>query len=258
VKRTELIMGMPITVVIPDRERMDGPDPRARFPTLDQAADGVFGYFRGVDERFSPFKPASETCRIDRGELRPEDASAEMREVLRLSEETRQLTDGYFDVWFQGRFNPSGLVKGWAISKAAELLDADGFLSYCIEAGGDIEVRGANDQGQPWAIGIRSPFNTSQIIKTLSLQNRGIATSGTYIRGEHIYNPRTGAKANEIASLTVVGPNVYEADRFATAAFAMGPLGAQFVAGLDDFDCYLVDRSGNATYTPGLARYLPL
>ena len=87
------------------------------------------------------------------------------------------------------------------------------------------------------------------------LGNQGIATSGTYIRGEHIYNPRTGAKANALASLTVIGPNVYEADRIATAAFAMGADGIRFVAGLPELDAYSVDWSGTATYTPGFARH---
>ena len=221
-REMRLIMGMPITVVIPDRERMEEVGPEARYGTNESAAKAVFDYFRAVDERFSPFKPASETSRISRGEMEPRESSSEMQEVLRLSEETRQLTDGYFDVWFEGRFDPSGLVKGWAISKAAGLLDADGFVSFCIEAGGDIEARGANDEGLPWAIGIRSPFDPSKLVRKLLMSNRGIATSGTYIRGEHIYNPRTGGKANEIASLTVIGDNAYEADRIATAAFAMG------------------------------------
>ena len=179
-----------------------------------------------------------------------------MKEVLRLAEDTRQRTDGYFDVRFNGHFDPSGLVKGWAIWKAARLLDEDGFVSFCIEAGGDIEVRGANDEGQPWVVGIRSPFDPSLLIRRLHLQSCGIATSGTYIRGEHIWNPRTRETANEIASLTVIGPNVYEADRFATAAFAMGEDGIRFLAGIPEIEGYMVDSRGTATYTPGFARYL--
>jgi hypothetical protein len=70
-----------------------------------------------VDELFSPCKESSETSRIDRGDLAPEDASDEMEEVLRLAEDTRQRTDGHFDL----RFDPSGLVKGWAIWKAARM-----------------------------------------------------------------------------------------------------------------------------------------
>jgi thiamine biosynthesis lipoprotein len=250
-------MGMPVTVVIPDREGLGREQQRGIwFPTLDAAAEAVFESFRSVDERFSPYKETSETSRIDRSELAPEDASDEMKEVLRLAEETRQRTDGYFDVRFKGRFDPSGLVKGWAIWKAARILDEDGFVSFCIEAGGDIEVRGANDEGKPWVVGIRSPFDPSLMIRKLHLHSCGIATSGTYVRGEHIWNPRTGANANEVASLTVIGPNVYEADRFATAAFAMGEHGIRFLAGIPELDAYMVDSHGVATFTPGFARYL--
>ena len=255
-KRTELIMGMPITLAIPDREGMDRPASDALCLSPMEAAEAVFAYFRGIDERFSPYNPESETSRIDRGELRPEDASAQMQEVIRLSEETKQRSDGFFDVWFQGRFDPSGLVKGWANNNAAGILDGNDFVSFCIEAGGDIEIRGANDEGAPWRIGIRSPFDPSNLIRVVSLQNRGIATSGTYIRGAHIYNPRTGGRAGEIASMTVIGSNVYEADRWATAAFAMGHAGIDFVASLPDLDCYMVDWSGTATLTPGFERYL--
>lgn len=252
--RTELIMGMPITVAIPDREALDREG--ALLPTPEAAAEAVFQSFREVDERFSPYKEASETSRIDRGELDPDQASLQMREVLALAEDTRRRTDGYFDVRFNGRFDPSGLVKGWAIWRAARILDDDGFVSFCIEAGGDIEVRGANDEGKPWVIGIRSPFDPSLLIRRLSLPSCGIATSGTYIRGEHIWNPKTGAPANGIASLTVIGPNVYEADRFATAAFAMGARGMEFLAGLEGFDAYMVDGAATAVYTPGFGRYL--
>jgi thiamine biosynthesis lipoprotein len=252
--RTELIMGMPITVVIPDREALDRRG--GRFASLAQAIEAVFESFRQVDARFSPYKTESETCRIDRGELSPADASEEMKEVLRLAGDTKASTDGYFDVWFQGRFDPSGLVKGWAIRRAARILEDDGFLSFCVEAGGDIEVRGANDTGKPWEIGLRNPFDPSRLMRKLALQDRGIATSGTYIRGEHIYNPRTGTRANAIASMTVIGPDIYEADRYATAAFAMGEKGIEFMASLPGFDAYMVDARGTATFTPGFARYI--
>ena len=176
-----MIMGMPITVAIPDRERQDPLPDAMKYPTVQDAADAVFEYLTHVDERFSPYKPESETCRIDRGDLEPRLASTEMQEVLRLSEETKALTGGYFDVWLNGHFDPSGLVKGWAIVQAARILDEDNFISFCIEAGGDIEVRGANDEGRPWAIGVRNPFDTETLTHRLLLQNRGIATSGTYL-----------------------------------------------------------------------------
>jgi thiamine biosynthesis lipoprotein len=249
-------MGMPITVAIPDRERQDTAPGAVTLPTTEAAALAVFDHFRSVDERFSAYKPGSETCRIDRGELAPGAASPEMREVLRLCEETKSLTDGYFNAWFAGHFDPSGLVKGWAIAGAARILDEDGFISFCVEAGGDIEVRGANDEGRPWVIGLRSPFDPEKLTHRLRLQNRGIATSGTYIRGNHIYNPKTGERAGEIASLSVIGPDVFEADRLATAAFAMGTAGIEFVAALQGFDACMISPDGMATFTPGFREYL--
>ena len=56
--------------------------------------------------------------------------------------------------------------------------------------------------------------------------------------------------------MTVIGPNVYEADRFATAAFAMGREGVNFVAAMPDFDAYMIEKTGTATFTPGFARYI--
>ncbi len=70
----------------------------------------------------------------------------------------------------------------------------------------------------------------------------GVATSGTSIRGQHIYNPQDdAAPIDEIVSLTVIGPNIYEADRFATAAFAMGSDGIVFIEQLDGFEGYMID-----------------
>jgi len=83
---------------------------------------------------------------------------------------------------------------------------------------------------------------------------RGVATSGTYIRGQHIYNPyRPEEKIEDIVSITVVGPDIYEADRFATAAFAMGRGGIMFIEELKDFEGYAVDAAGIATMTSGFS-----
>jgi thiamine biosynthesis lipoprotein len=86
----------------------------------------------------------------------------------------------------------------------------------------------------------------------------GIATSGTYIRGRHIYDPfaAEGQSIDEIVSLTVLGPNVYEADRFATAAFAMGPAGIHFIERESGLEGYMIGKNGIATMTSGFAEYV--
>ena len=83
----------------------------------------------------------------------------------------------------------------------------------------------------------------------------GVATSGDYVRGRHIYDPHRGRPAgDELASLTVVGPDIYEADRFATAAFAMGQGGVEFIEDAFGLEAYAIGRDGVATMTSGFNR----
>ena len=216
----------------------------------------MYGYLAYVDETFSTYKETSEVSRLNRGELREDEYSEDMREILALSEETRRATGGYFNIWRVGACDPSGLVKGWAVRNAARILDERGLRNYYLDAGGDLQLAGVKD-GAPWRVGIRNPFNRAEHVKALSLTDCGVATSGTAIRGQHIYNPHhAGQPITEIVSMTVIGPDVYEADRFATAAFAMGRMGVAFVEGLDGFEGYMIDAQGIATYTSGFERYV--
>ena len=243
-KQTTLIMGMPVTV-----EVVEFDDARATI------AD-TFDYFRKVDERYSTYKSDSEISKINRG-LPREKWSAEMRAMLNLCEQTKRETKGYFDIRNNGKLDPSGLVKGWAIQQAAKALRRRGAENFYIEAGGDIQTSGLNSTGEPWRIGVRSPFDNQQIVKTVAVSGQGVATSGTYIRGQHIYNPRTpNLHIETIKSLTVVGPNIYDADRFATAAFAMGKDGISFIDSLEDFEGYMIDADKTATLTRGFERYV--
>ena len=215
----------------------------------------VLNYFREIDDRFSPFRDSSEVSRINRGELAPEHLSEEMRHILKLGEQTERETGGYFSLRYQGRLDPCGLVKGYAINRAAELLRGLGFADFFIDLGGDVQVHGRNDRGTRWSAGIQNPFNPNEIVKVLQVTDCGVATSGNYLRGQHIYNPVQRRWADDIASLTVIGPNVYEADRFATAAFAMGEAGLSFIESLDGFEGYFITRGRRALLTSGFNKF---
>jgi len=179
-----------------------------------------------------------------------------MKTILALSEQTKQETQGYFDIQHNGIADPSGIVKGWAIFQAATMLKEAGCTNFYIDAGGDIQVSGKKD-GNPWRIGIRNPFNRKEIVKVLAVMDKGIATSGTAIRGQHIYDPHLlHTPLQDIVSLTIIGPNVYEADRFATASFAMGKRGINFIEQLPGFEGYMIDASARATFTSGFERYV--
>ena len=84
-----------------------------------------------------------------------------------------------------------------------------------------------------------------------------MATSGTYVRGQHIYNPHEPTKLiQDIVSLSVIGPDILEADRFATAAFAMGEQGIYFIENLPGFEGYMVNAQGIATQTTGFGAFV--
>lgn len=244
-KETRMLMGMPITVDIADRHA----------ETSDSEA--VFDYFRSIDTRFSTYTPLSEISQINAGILSTDASSAEMREVLARAEATRLETDGYFDIRKpDGMLDPSGLVKGWAIEHAAHILERRGFRNFYIDAGGDIVVRGKNAAGAAWSIGIRDPFGSAAVVTIIHTTDCGIATSGTYLRGQHIYNPKDARPITDIVSLTVVGPTIYDADRFATAAFAMGKRGIMYIEHLDGFEGYQIASDGRAVMTTGFEAYI--
>src|SRR3954447_12654745 len=105
------IMGMPIQIDVRD----DGID-----------VEPAFAWLTHVDETFSPYKPDSEINRLDRGELRLQDCSPEVDEVLTRCLALERETRGFFHVRATGRLDPSGLVKGWAVAGAADRLPAGG------------------------------------------------------------------------------------------------------------------------------------
>ncbi len=241
-KQTKLIMGMPITIEIVDLH-----------VSIKDFRD-TFTFFRKVDQQFSPYKKSSEVSKINRKEITEKDYSLEMQEILKLSQEIKRKTHGYFDIYYKGYLDPSGIVKGWAIQKGAELLREKGLHNFFIDAGGDIQVDGLKN-GKKWKVGIRNPFNKDEVIKIVTLSNEAIATSGTYVRGDHIYDPLKKNKVvSEIVSLSVVSTSILEADLLATAAFAMGKKGIEFINSYDGVDGYMIDTKGVATYTQGFMR----
>ena len=238
-------MGMPITVEIID------------MTASDSIFDEIYNYFDYVDNKFSTYKENSEISKINRNELALEDASDDMLKIFALSDQTQQETEGFFNIRHNDSYDPSGLVKGWSILNAANILLDSGFKNFYVEAGGDVQVHGCNQDGDSWRVGIRNPFNSNEIVKVVTISDLGVATSGTYVRGQHIYNPHDENKAiTDIMSMTVIGPDIYEADRFATAAFAMGKAGVYFIERLEGFEGYVIDEHQFATYTTGFERYV--
>lgn len=235
-------MGMPVIVAIND------------VNVSEQVFEDIFTYFDTVDAKFSTYKSTSEIIAIQNGLVQEAEFSEDMRFVFKAASEMKEKTNGFFDIATpQGVCDPSGIVKGWALKNAATSLRNQNITNFYLEIGGDIQTSGINVAGVPWTVGIQNPFTQKQeSIKTLHLNNKGVATSGTYARGQHIYNPtKNVSDMANIVSITVVGADVCEADCYATAAFAMGTAGIDFIEKLDGFEGYLIQRSGIAVMTSG-------
>jgi thiamine biosynthesis lipoprotein len=233
-----------------------------RDPAVSRAAvDAAFDHLRDIDARFSTYRPDSEISRLGRGELSADACSPDVREVLERCDAIRALSLGYFDIRAHradGRPDPSGFVKGWAVEAAAGILDAAGARNYCLNAGGDIIARGEPEPGRPWRIGIRHPELPDRIATVVQARNLAVATSAAYERGEHITDPHSGRAPAGVLSLTVVGPRLSDADAYATAAYAMGAGGLPWVATRPGYAGCAITADRRLVWTPQFARYRAL
>jgi thiamine biosynthesis lipoprotein len=199
-----------------------------------EVVDAFFEWLSSVDDRFSTYKDASMVSRLRRGELEEPQFDADLREVLELCERVRLASGGAFDIWTHDPtgVDPSGLVKGWSIDRGAEVLRSGGARNFCINAGGDVLAAGEATPGAAWRVGIRHPQQPDSVIKVVAARDLAVATSATYERGAHIGNPAAPRAPAELLSLTVVGPGLTLTDAYATAAFAMGEAGIDWVASM--------------------------
>jgi thiamine biosynthesis lipoprotein len=242
VVRVEQIMGMPIVVDVRDISEPAALDP-------------LFDWFQEVDTRFSTYNSESEISRLNRGELTPIETHPDVREVLARCDEIRVETHGYFDARAHaaGDIDPSGLVKGWAVDRAAELADELGWRTWAISAGGDMRLRAARPDPS-WRVGIQDPTNRNHIVAVVEADDLAIATSGTYARGEHIFDPHSRRPPTGLSSVTITGSDLATADAYATAAFAMGTDGPAWTARLQGYDALTLLDDGRSLRTPGFGR----
>lgn len=246
VTRVEQIMGMPIVVDVRD---------------VDDAAalEPLFDWFGFVDRTFSTYSPESEISRLNRGELELADTHPDVREILARCEALCVETDGYFDVHAERAdyVDPSGLVKGWSVDRAADIADALGWRNYAINAGGDMRLRGGALPALVWRVGIQHPTERQQICAVVEGDDLAVATSGAYARGCHVFDPHTHRAPEGVLSVTIAGPDLATADAFATAAFAMGSAGPAWTARLRGYHAMTLLADGRSLRTPGFPVVAP-
>jgi thiamine biosynthesis lipoprotein len=227
----EQVMGLPVSI------HLRGPGVRCAGTEAGVAA--AYAELRRADELFSTWQPDSQVSQLRRGERDLESCDPLVREVADLCEMARCRTAGAFSAFLPDaggdlRFDPTGLVKGWAADRAAAVLEGIAGHAYCLNAGGDVVVGGrdAEDSDRAWRVGIEDPRDRSQIAEVVELTAGAVATSGTAARGNHLIDPATGQAVASDGSVSVVGPSLLWADVWATALFVgaadlTGRLGAE-------------------------------
>lgn len=242
-RRVEQLMGMPVSLAVRG--------PGADDPAVETAWQAVLAELRWVDATFSTYRDDSAVSRINRGELTTAQAPPELREVLELAEAARRDTAGAFDVRYRravgdDRLDPSGVVKGWAIERAARHLAALEDVDHCLSGGGDLVCSAA--PGRPvWRIGIEDPRRPSALVATVPVRRGAVATSGAAHRGAHVLDARTGRPPVGVASVTVVADSLTAADVDATAAWAQGWQAASWLRGRPGRTGLVVWQDGTRT-----------
>jgi thiamine biosynthesis lipoprotein len=208
------VMGMPISLALRGRH------------AADDAARGawaeVMAALHDVDRVFSTYRDDSCISRLGRDEISLDDCPPEVAEVLTLGELAREQSGGAFDVRRAGVLDPSGVVKGWAVERAAKPLRALADTDFCLSAGGDMVCRTVDLATPAWRIGVEDPHAPDRVVAVVPVRNGAVATSGTVHRGAHLVDARTGRVPEGVASVTVIGPDLTWADLDATAAYALG------------------------------------
>lgn len=249
-RRVVHVMGMPISLALRGRHAADA--------AADSAWTLVVETLREIDLTFSTYRPDSVVSRLGRGEIAPDDCPPDVQDVLALAARAEADSAGAFSVWLPGsdgrhRFDPSGVVKGWAIDRAARHLDELAGTDYCLSAGGDMLCRTVRLGAPPWRVGIEDPVDPARILAVVPVFDGAVATSGTAHRGAHLVDARTGTAPDAVASVTVIAATAAAADIDATAAYAQGPEAAAWLGRRAGRSGLVVWRDGTRTVVDGSA-----
>ena len=208
-------MNMPFTIAFV-RDSFD----EILIDALNQIVYEIDKYLQNVEEKFSPFLSESLVSRhTDLGEeLQDDFFDIEYQEVYSRSIIAKKETQGLFDPFFNGKYNPTGFVKGWAIENAfmkyiKPLIDNNIIEAGAINGAGDIQVGTRLDSNFSWEIGIENPEDKEKIIAKYSIKNGAVATSGLSKKGQHI---KSDNDINHV-QVTVVGTYLSDVDVLATA-----------------------------------------
>ena len=209
--------------------------------------EAVTSAFRELEERFSLYREDSEAIGRDRSLIRS--ASESYRDMYWDAVAWLAATGGAFTP-----HRPDGVVdlsgvKARAIEAAGDILVAHGHEDWCLNAGGDVLVSGAQASGDPWSVGIVDPDDRGQLWSRIDTHpgRMAVATSGVQERGEHVWRM---ASENTFTQVTVAAADIETADVLATAILGGGIETLQLVQKAYDIDVLASAADGTVWASP--------
>lgn len=212
-----------------------------------------------VEAMLSRFDPTAEVARVNReAASRPVRVDVELFAILGDCLAWCERTGGYFDVSVPGRergvrvgdlpesirldaedrtvrfrdegvrLDFGGYGKGYALDRAARILEAHGVENALVHGGtSSVLARGRATGGTPWRVGLRDPAGAQEGRPAAHAELRDCALSysaaldGTSAPSD-IVDPHTGAALERQAACAVVAPSAVAAEVWSTALLAMG------------------------------------
>ncbi|MFV2126397.1 FAD:protein FMN transferase [Micromonospora sp. LOL_013] len=229
---------------------------------LSEAIGDAVAELRAIDVTYSPLRPNSLVSLLRRGEVAAE-VYPPLADIVHRCEAMRVATEGWFDPWaVPGGFDPAGMIKGWAIERAAGRLRAAGITDYAVVSGGDLVARGRAPHGGPWRIALQQPLpadtgdgpagtTPGSQPTTVTMMDGAIGTSGLTVGSRKVVNPHTGAVVERDSAAMVLGADLAVADGYATALFAAGPAGRDWFPTVDGY--HVLNLVGGRRSAPGAA-----
>jgi FAD:protein FMN transferase len=204
-----------------------------------------------ADAVFSTWDPQSPVSRLRRGQADLDRLPPEVSDVMAECAAAREASGGWFDPWaMPGGFDPTGLVKGWAVDRALDILRRSGLAGAMVNGGGDLAAFGSPAPGQRWRAGIRHPWRAGALAGIIEVE-AAVATSGPYERGAHLIDPATGRASGRAASATVTGPRLALADALATGVAVGGDEALAVAGAVGGYAAYLIRPDGSEAATGG-------
>ncbi len=170
----------------------------------------------------------------------------------------------------------SAIAKGYGVDVAADYMERKGIKNYLVEIGGEMRVKGVNEKGVPWHVGIDKPIDDPKVLhrslqEIIELSDGALATSGNYRnfyvkngkKYAHTIDPKTGYPVqHELLSASVYAPDCMTADAYATAFMVLGlDKAKKIVEDTPELEAYFIYRGENTDtlqmfYTRGFGKML--